>query len=97
MQRVNALPDDYRCVYKKIQNHMWQFVAGAGYDMMEVHYGLLASFEEGVSEGKSVLEITGEDVAGFVDGLLKSTRTYTQDWRRKLNREIQDKIGKNGR
>lgn len=93
MQRVKALPEDYQYVFKKIQNHMWQFVAGSGYDMMEVHYGLIDLFEEGVSNGKSVLEVTGEDVASFVDELLKNTRTYTDDWRTKLNNEIRNKIG----
>ena len=39
MVRVNALPKDYQYVFKEIQSHMWQFVSGAGYDMMEVQYG----------------------------------------------------------
>lgn len=72
---------------------MWQFVAAPDYDMMEVHYGLIDLFEEGASNGKSILEVTGEDVAAFVDELLKNTRTYTDDWRTKLNNEIKNKIG----
>ena len=83
-------------MFKKITGHMWQFAAGTGYDMMEVHYGLIDLFEEGAANGKSVLEVTGEDVAAFVDDLLKSTRTYTEDWRTKLNREIKNKIGGSG-
>lgn len=93
MQRIKELPEDYQYVFKKIQNHMWQFVAGSGYDMMEIQYGLIDLFEEGVANSKSVLEVTGEDVAAFVDELLKNTRTYTEDWRTKLNREIKNKIG----
>ena len=93
MVRVNALPKDYQYAFKEIQSHMWQFVSGAGYDMMEVQYGLIDLFEEGVAEGKSVLEVTGEDVAGFVDELLKNTKTYTEDWRNKLNQKIKNKIG----
>ena len=93
MERVKRLPEDYQYVFKKIQGHMWQFVAGSGYDMMEVQYGLIDLFEEGAADGKSVLEITGEDVAAFVDELLKNTRTYTQDWKAKMNREIRNKIG----
>lgn len=93
MVRVNALPKDYQYVFKEIQSHMWQFVSGAGYDMMEVQYGLIDLFKEGVAEGKSVLEVTGEDVAGFVDELLKNTKTYTEDWRNKLNQKIKNKIG----
>ena len=52
MARVHALPEDYQYVYKKIQNHMWQFVSGAGYDMMEIQYGLIDLFEEGAADGK---------------------------------------------
>lgn len=94
MARVKALPEDYQYVFKEIQSHMWQFVSGAGYDMMEVQYGLLELFEEGAAEGKGVLEVTGEDVAAFVDELLKNTRTYTDDWRKQLNRKIKNKIQK---
>ena len=46
-----------------------------------------------MAEEKSVLEVTGEDVAGFVDELLKNTKTYTEDWRNKLNQKIKNKIG----
>lgn len=92
MKRVGELPQDYQYVFKKIQEHMWQFAAGAGYDMMELQYGLIDLFEEGAADGKAVLEVTCEDVAAFVDELLKSTRTYTEDWRNKLNREIKNKV-----
>ena len=33
MARVNALPEDYRYVFKRIQRHMWMFASGAGFDM----------------------------------------------------------------
>lgn len=95
MQRVDALPRDYQFVFKKIQSHMWMFAAGAGYDMMEVHYGLIDLFESGAASGKKVLEITGDDVAAFCDELLKNTKTYTENWRDKLNREIHEKLCSN--
>ncbi len=94
MERVKALPEDYQYVFKRIQEHMWQFVSGSGYDIMEVHSDLIELFEEGAANGKGVLEITGSDVAGFIDELLKNTRTFTQDWRTKLNSEINSKLGK---
>lgn len=93
MARVKSLPEDYQYVFKEIQSHMWMFVSGAGYDMMKVHEGLLELFEEGAAEGKSVLEVTGEDVAAFVDELLKNTRTYTEDWKSKLNQKINNRLG----
>ncbi len=94
MARVKALPEDYRYVYEKIQHYMWQFTSGAGFDMMRVQADLLELFEQGAAEGKEVLEITGEDVAEFCEELLRNTRTYTEDWRAKLNKDIMKKLGK---
>ncbi len=94
MERVEALPKDYQYVFKKIQQHMWMFAAGSGYDMMKIHYDLIELFEEGAAEGKPVLEITGRDVASFCDELMRGARTYTEDWREKLNRDILKKLGK---
>ncbi|NLI53162.1 MAG: DUF1048 domain-containing protein [Clostridiales bacterium] len=94
MARVKALPEDYQYVFKKIQEHMWMFAAGSGYDMMKIHYDLIELFETGAAEGKRVLEITGEDVAAFCDELLRSANTYTEKWRESLNRDILKKLGK---
>lgn len=94
MARVEALPKDYQYVFKKIQGHMWNFAAGDGYDMLKLHYELIDLFEAGAAEGKQVLEITGEDVAEFCDELLRNARTYTENWREKLNRDIMKKFGK---
>ncbi|MDR2610697.1 MAG: DUF1048 domain-containing protein [Clostridiales Family XIII bacterium] len=94
MTRVEALPEDYRYVFKKIQNHMWKFASGSGYDMLDVHYDLIELFEEGAAAGKPVLEVTGEDVAAFCDELLRNARTYNEDWRAALNRDIRDKLEK---
>ncbi|MDR3136315.1 MAG: DUF1048 domain-containing protein [Coriobacteriales bacterium] len=96
MARVEALPKDYRLVFKKIQNHMWMFAAGAGYDMMKIHYDLIELFEEGAASGKPVLEVTGQDVAAFCDELLQNTQTYTENWRKRLNRDISEKLGDRG-
>ena len=92
--RVKALPEEYRYVYKKIQNYMWHYSGGSGMDMLPIFTDLLDLFESGVAEGKRVLEITGEDVAAFCDELLRNAKTYTQDWRENLNRDIMRKLGK---
>ena len=94
MARVEALPEDYGYVFKKIQSHMWMFAAGSGYDMMKIHYDLIELFENGVREGKHVLGVTGEDVAAFCEELLRNAETYTENWREKLNRDIMKKVGK---
>ena len=92
MARVEALPKDYQYVFKKIQKHMWMFTAGAGYDMVKIHYDLIELFEIGAADGKHVLEITGEDVAAFCDELLRNANTYTENWREALNHDILKKL-----
>ncbi len=94
MARVKALPEDYQYVFRKIQRHMWMFAAGAGYDMLKIHYDLIELFEAGAADGRHVLEVTGEDVAAFCDELLRNARTYTEDWREALNRDIANRFGK---
>lgn len=94
MARVSALPEDYKYVYKKIQEQMWRFVAGDGYDMLEVQYQLIDLFEREAAAGKHVLDVTGEDVAAFVEELLKQTKNHKDDWKKKLNKDIKKKIGR---
>ena len=94
MARVEALPDDYRYVFKKIQSYLWKFAAGPGYDMLKIQYDLIGLFEEGAASGRSVLEVTGQDVAAFCDELLRNAETYTDDWRAALNRDISDKLSR---
>ena len=94
MARVDAMPEDYEFVYKKIQHYMWNFAAGSGFDMLKIQYELIDLFEAGVADGKHVLEITGADVAAFCDELLRNAKTYTADWHEALNRDIEKRFGK---
>ncbi len=94
MARVKALPEDYQFVYKKIQEYMWKFASGDGYDILKIQYDLIDLFEAGAAEGKQVLEITGEDVAAFCDELLRTAKTWTENWPQALNRDIKKKFGK---
>lgn len=92
MGRVDALPEDYRFVFKKIQDYTWKFASGSGYDMVDIQEGLVDLFEQGAAEGRSVIEITGEDVAGFVDELMAEAQTYTDKWGSDLNAAIAKKL-----
>ena len=93
-ERVEALPEDYRYVYRQIQQYMWSNSGGSGLDMLPIFADLLDLFETGVAEGKRVLDITGEDVAAFCDELLRNAKTYTRKHREALNRDIREKLGK---
>ena len=72
---------------------MWSYAGGgSGYDMVALQEGLLELFETGAAEGKTALEVTGDDVASFCDELLRNATTYTEKRRDKLNREVQKKL-----
>ena len=91
--RAAALPADYRIVYDEIKKYMWRFTAGDGMDIIAILDDLLGLFETGAADGRSALEVTGDDVAAFCDELLRNARTYTENWREALNRNVSDRLG----
>ena len=95
LERVKALPEDYRFVYDKIQHYMWNHVAGDGMDMTVVLADLVDLFEQGAAAGRDVLDVTGEDVAAFCDDLLTGAKTYQGTKQDALNRAIMGKLGSN--
>ncbi|GGI16123.1 DUF1048 domain-containing protein [Gottfriedia solisilvae] len=94
MARVEALPGDYPEAYKKICNYMWTFSAGSGMDMLRIQYDLIDLFEDGAADGKDVLEITGEDVTAFANGLIEQAKRWDDKLRNNLNKSILDRVGK---
>ncbi len=91
--RAKALPRDYQIVYLEIQQYMWKLTGGDGMDIVEILKDLLGLFETGAADGKRALEVTGEDVAGFCDELLRNAKTLTENWREALNRDVMKKLG----
>ncbi len=92
--RSKALPNDYQIVYNEIKSYMfnlWRFETSAGNEAesMAVLEDLLNLFEAGAGSGKTVLEVTGKDVAAFCDDLFHAT----ESWRKKLNASIARKLG----
>ncbi len=90
--RAKALPRDYQIVYSEIQKYMWQLTGGDGMDIIAILKDLLGLFESGAADGKQALEITGEDIAAFCDELLRNAKTFTENWREKLNRDVIKKL-----
>ena len=68
--RANALPSDYRIVYREMKSYMWRFTADDGMDIVAILADVLAEFEGAAAEGKRALEVTGEDVAAYCDARL---------------------------
>lgn len=91
--RAKALPDEYRTVYDEIKQYIWH--GGVGIvDPSDLFGRLVDLFEEGAANGKRVLEVTGDDVAAFVGGLIRDEKTYVEDLHEKLNHAIAKKLGK---
>ncbi|MET8989482.1 DUF1048 domain-containing protein [Nonomuraea wenchangensis] len=77
MARVKALPPDYQVVYKEMQRYYFKV---GPVDLLDgsLLTGIVDFFEEGVADGKGVLELIGDDVAAFADELIKDSRTYAE-------------------
>lgn len=86
--RVEAFPEDYKFVFEKMQYYMWSFADGDGHDMLKVQGELITLFEESITNKKQVLDVTGEDVAGFCDELIRDTKKWTDKYSDKLNNSI---------
>ncbi|HSX00342.1 MAG TPA: DUF1048 domain-containing protein [Patescibacteria group bacterium] len=91
--RAKSLPEEYRTVYDEIKHYVWQ--GGTGImDPSNMFKQLVDLFEAGAASGKHVMDITGNDVAAFVDGLVRDEKTYTDGLREKLNSTVAKKLQK---
>uniref|UniRef100_UPI003F49561D DUF1048 domain-containing protein n=1 Tax=Nonomuraea bangladeshensis TaxID=404385 RepID=UPI003F49561D len=84
MARVKALPPDYQVVYKEMQRYYFKVgpVDLVGGSLLP---GIVDFFEEGVADGKGVLELIGDDVAAFADDLIKDSRTYADIYQESIS------------
>lgn len=91
--RVKLLPEEYQTVYSEIKHYVWQ--GGTGLmDPSDLFKRLVELFEDGAVNGKHVLEVTGNDVAAFVDKLASDGKTYADTLREKLNHAVTKKLEK---
>ncbi|HET6293653.1 MAG TPA: DUF1048 domain-containing protein [Kribbella sp.] len=84
MARVKALPPDYQIVYKEIQKYFFK-VGPVGLDDGSLLSDIVDFFEQGVADGKGVLELIGNDVAVFADGLIKDSPTYADIYQESIS------------
>ncbi len=91
--RANALPEEYRVVYAEIKHYVWHGGTGT-LDPTNMFKQLVDLLEEGAAKGKHALDITGDDVAAFVDTLVQDEKKYVDDSRQKLNDTIAKKLKK---
>ncbi len=101
MKRVDSLPQEYGLAFKKIQHYMYS-VGAPGGDMtiftnLSVFTGLIELFETSAADGKKIPEVIGSDVSKFADDFMSAYITDAKTVRDKLNREIAEYFGKEGK
>jgi DNA-binding ferritin-like protein (Dps family) len=84
--RVKTLPPDYQIVYKEMQKYLFK-VGPVGLADGHLLPGIVDFFEEGVAAGKRVIELIGNDVAAFCDGLIKDSPTYADIYQESVSGE----------
>ncbi len=85
---VRSLPEDYQFVFEKMTEYIWSFAGGSGMDTLQTQYDLAKMFAEAAANGVAVLEITGKDVAGFCDELIRDNISWMDQMRKRLNHSI---------
>ncbi|MCL2652327.1 MAG: DUF1048 domain-containing protein [Propionibacteriaceae bacterium] len=86
--RVESLPDDYRFVMEQIQKFLFNVAMDA--QSVTVLQAILELFEEGVAAHRPVLEVTGDDVAGFARDVM--TAIQAQTWAGKMSQQLNDRV-----
>lgn len=81
-KRARALPAEYAEAYKEIRDYLWRTSGLLTYDPL---VSLVDMLEEAAADGKSVISVTGPDVAAFADELVRGESTYQDNEREKLN------------
>lgn len=75
-------------VFEKMSDYIWSFAGGDGMDTLETQYKLIDLFSEAAADGLEVLDVTGKDVAGFCDELIRGNKSWLDSPRKRLNRSI---------
>ncbi|MDR0308776.1 MAG: DUF1048 domain-containing protein [Coriobacteriales bacterium] len=78
--RVKALPPDYQIVYKEIRNYYYKVGPVGLTDSDGILAGIVDLFEAGAASGRAVLEVTGQDIAAFCDGLIEGLPCYSDGY-----------------
>ena len=86
-KRAKALPAEYAEAYKNIKHYIF---STSGILSFEPLQSLVDMLEEAAANGKRVTDITGPDVASFADELVRGTKSYQDQQRNKLNKNMKN-------
>lgn len=79
--RLKKLPKDFQIVYKEIQTYIFKVgPLSVTQEDFSILYEMIDLFEIGAADGKTVLEVTGPDVAAFADSLIGEEALYMDEW-----------------
>lgn len=70
-KQVKAMPSDYSFVFKEMQSYIFKVADLSTEEVIALFSGIIELFETGIELDKSVLEVTGDDVAAFCDSLIE--------------------------
>lgn len=87
VDRVRALPPDYRIVYEEIQKYLFKIgpVSLTDGDLLSE---MVDFFETGAASGTSAMELIGPDVAAFTDDLIGDAPRYADLYRESIRKEL---------
>ena len=96
MKRVKALPEDYRFAFRRMQHYMFSVGPPSGditvFTDLKMFTDLVELFEASAAEGKPVLDVIGNDAAGFIDEFMRASDPGTETRQARLNREISQQL-----
>ncbi len=79
--------NEYSHAYKEIKHYIFNT---SGLLSLKPLIALVDILEEAAAHDKRVPEVTGHDVAGFADELVRGEKSYYDKQREKLNRSVAD-------
>ena len=96
--RAAALPADCQAAWEQIKTQLYPHADFTGRNLMPILDGVLGLLEESAADGQSVVEVLGEDIAGFCSALTggQTARTYRDRWREQLNKNVARKLARLG-
>ncbi|TYB57479.1 DUF1048 domain-containing protein [Nonomuraea sp. PA05] len=96
--RAALLPADHRAAWEQIIGHLFIYGDFTGRNLMPILDGALGLLEETASDGQSIDEVLGDDIAGFCAALAggAGARTFHGRWREQLNRNVARKLTRLG-
>lgn len=96
--RAEVLSAEYRAAWEEIKGNVLSYPDFTGRKLMPILDNALGLLEETASDGLSVHEALGDDIAGFCAALAggEGARSHRDRWREQLNRNVAKKLDRLG-